>query len=56
MWAVRGRETYVPLQHGKRAQARRGRASAGTEQGVSAAIFEGLVTGLLEFLFSWGRR
>jgi hypothetical protein len=37
-------------------RARRGRASTGSGPGWIACLFEGALDGLLDFLFSWGRR
>ncbi|MFI7415305.1 hypothetical protein ACIBU0_42395 [Streptomyces sp. NPDC049627] len=54
LWAARGREAYVPLKSSKRA--RRGRAPKGSGPGWIADVFEGGLEGLLDFLFSWGRR
>ncbi|MFJ4084942.1 hypothetical protein ACIP2Z_39115 [Streptomyces iakyrus] len=52
LWAARGRETYVPLKPSKRAR----RAPKGSGPGWIADVFEGALEGLLDFLFSWGRR
>ncbi|MFF8399863.1 hypothetical protein [Streptomyces sp. NPDC016172] len=40
----------------RRARRQRGRTPKGSGAGWIATVFEGLVDGLLDFLFSWGRK
>ncbi|WP_257004188.1 hypothetical protein [Streptomyces sp. SA15] len=40
----------------RRARRNRGRTPKGSGPGWIAILFEGLVDGLLDFLFSWGRK
>lgn len=52
LWAVRGREKYVPLRRARRAP----RGAAGGDSGWLAVSLEGVIEGVLDALFSWGRR
>ncbi|WP_328491252.1 hypothetical protein [Streptomyces zaomyceticus] len=53
LWAVRGREKYLPLRRAKRAPRA---AAARTDSSWLALSLEAVIEGALNALFSWGRR